>query len=104
MPMNKTHIRPARDLRNNYTELAKIIKDKHDHVIITNRGRGDMVLIDFEEYTLFEQYLHQKYIDEKLEEAIMQAQMPETKWIRGVDVIKQAKERVAQLEHVKKES
>jgi len=100
--MNKTHVRPARDLRNNYAELTKIVKEQHDHVIITNRGRGDMVLIDFEDYALYEQYLHQKYIDAKLEEAIKQAQSSEVEWIPGDDVIKQARIRLAQLEQVEK--
>ena len=100
--MNKTHIRPARDLRNNYSELAKIVKGQQDHIIITNRGRGDMVLIDFGEYTFYEEYLHQKYVDAELAEAIKQAQSPEAKWIPGEAVIKGAKTYLAQLEESKR--
>ena len=49
--MYKTHVRPIRDIRNNYAELDKIVND-HDHVIITNNGRGTSVLIGIEEYRL----------------------------------------------------
>ena len=100
--MNKTHVRPARDLRNNYAELAKIVKNEHSHVILTNRGRGDMVLIDFEDYDLYTEHLHQKYTEAKLAEAIEQSQSPEVKWIPGEDVLKEARTRLAQLEEAAK--
>ena len=100
--MNKTHVRPARDLRNNYAEIANIVKNEHSPVILTNRGRGDMVLIDFEDYGLYEQYRHQKYIEAKLAEAIKQAQSPEVKWIPGEDAMKQARGHLAQLEETVK--
>jgi len=102
--MNKTHVRPARDLRNNYAQLAKIVKEQHGHVVLTNRGRGETVLIDFEDYALYEEYLHQKYIDEKLREAIKEAQNPEAKWIPGEDVIKKIRAHLAQLEEVSEKS
>lgn len=93
--MNKTHVRPARDLRNNYAELSKIIKDQHDHIVITNRGRGDTVLNDFEDYARYEEYLHQKYIETKLEEAVREAQSPDAVWVSGKDVLRQAGEYLA---------
>ena len=64
----KPHIRPVRDLRNNYAELAGII-EKHDPVFITNNGRGEAVLINIEDYAGYEEYLFNKYILKKLEEA-----------------------------------
>ena len=42
--MYNVHVRPVRDLRNNYPELARIIKNQ-DQVVITNNGRGEAVLI-----------------------------------------------------------
>ncbi len=78
--MNKTHVRPSRDLRNNYAEIVSMVKEQRDHVIITNQGRGDIVLIDFEDYAQYEQFLHQKYIDEKLREAEEYAQKTDAKW------------------------
>jgi len=96
--MSKIHIRPARDLRNSYAQLAKIVKEEHGHVVLTNRGRGDMVLIDFADYALYEEYLHQKYVEEKLQEAIQQAQGPQAQWIPGEDVIKKARAYLTQIE------
>ena len=96
--MNKTHVRPVRDLRNNYAQLAKIVKEQHGHVVLTHRGRGDMVLIDFADYARYEEYLHQKYVEEKLQEAIKQAQSPQAKWIPGEDVMKKARTHLSQLE------
>ena len=43
--MMQTFVRPSRDLRNHYAEISEILKD-HDHVIITNHGRGESVLIN----------------------------------------------------------
>ena len=54
--MYKTHVRPVRDIRNNYAELDKIVNN-HDHVIITNNGRGTAALIGIEEYAMYEQFL-----------------------------------------------
>ena len=45
--MMQTFVRPSRDLRNHYAELSEMLKD-HDHVIITNHGRGESVLINIE--------------------------------------------------------
>ena len=38
--MFTTHVKAVRDLRNNYPEVASIIKNR-DHVIITNNGNYD---------------------------------------------------------------
>ena len=46
--MMQTFVRPSRDLRNHYAEISDMLKD-HDHVIITNHGRGESVLINIEE-------------------------------------------------------
>jgi prevent-host-death family protein len=70
--MYNVHVRPVRDLRNNYPELVRIIK-KQDQVIITNNGRGEAVLIDIDEYAEFEEYAHRRYIATKLAEAEAEA-------------------------------
>jgi len=54
--MYKTHVRPVRDIRNNYAELNKIVNN-HDHVIITNNGRGTAALIGIDEYARYELFL-----------------------------------------------
>ena len=78
--MYKTHVKPIRDIRNNYAELDKIVND-HDHVIITNNGRGTSVLIGIEEYAEYEKFLHKQYVLRKLDEAEASANNPETKWL-----------------------
>ncbi len=44
---SKPEIRPVRDLRNNYPEIAALIKE-HNPVFITNNGRGEAVIINIE--------------------------------------------------------
>ena len=59
--MMQTFVRPSRDLRNHYAEISEMLKD-HDHVIITNHGRGESVLINIEDYAKDEEFLHQRYV------------------------------------------
>ena len=66
--MMQTFVRPSRDLRNHYAELSEMLKD-HDHVIITNHGRGESVLINIEDYAKYEEFLHQRYVAEALAKA-----------------------------------
>ena len=66
--MLKTHVRPSRDLRNNYAELAGMVKE-HDQVIITNNGKGEAVLIGIEDYAQYEEFLHRRYVAEELAKA-----------------------------------
>ena len=83
--MLKTHVRPSRDVRNNYAELAGIVKD-HDQVIITNNGKGESVLIGIDEYAEYEKYMHQRYVAEELVKAKAQADTPGTQWKSHDDV------------------
>lgn len=68
LDMLKTHIRPSRDLRNNYADIVKTL-DQHDHVIITNNGRGESVLINMETYAKFEEFLHHQFIYNELQKS-----------------------------------
>ena len=74
--MMQTFVRPSRDLRNHYAEISGIIKE-HNHVIITNQGRGESVLINIEDYAKYEEYLHQRYVAEELAKAKPRLQIPE---------------------------
>ena len=71
--MYNVHVRPVRDLRNNYPELARIIRNQ-DQVVITNNGRGEAVLIHIDEYAEFEEYAHRRYVAAKLAEAEAEAE------------------------------
>ena len=61
--MMQTFVRPSRDLRNHYAEISEMLKD-HNHVIITNHGRGESVLINIEDYAKYEEFMHQRYVAE----------------------------------------
>lgn len=77
--MHNTYARPVRDLRNKYSELAEITKD-HNHIIITNNGREETVLIGVEDYHLYQDYLYERYVREKLAEVEAVAAKPGT-WL-----------------------
>ena len=66
--MYTTHVKPIRELRNNYPEVASIIRNR-DHVIITNNGRSEAVLISYDEFEKYQEFLHILYVKEKLSEA-----------------------------------
>jgi len=80
MKMLNAHVRPSRDLRNNYAELAGIVKNR-DQVIITNNGRGEAVLIGIDEYAEFQEFAHRRYVKEKLAEAKAYAASPDAVWL-----------------------
>jgi PHD/YefM family antitoxin component YafN of YafNO toxin-antitoxin module len=65
--MFNTHVKAVRDLRNNYPELAQIVKNR-DHVIITNNRKSESVLIPYEQLEKYQEFLHLQYINEKLAE------------------------------------
>jgi len=66
--MFNTYVKAVRDLRNNYPEVAQIIKNR-DHVIITNNGKSEAVVIPYEHLEEYQEFLHAQYINEKLAEA-----------------------------------
>ncbi len=66
--MLKTHVRPSRDLRNKYAEIVKALA-QHDHVIITNNGVGEAVLINIEDYEKYEEFLHHRFIYDELQKS-----------------------------------
>jgi len=77
--MFNTHVKAVRDLKNNYPEVAKIIKNR-DHVIITNNGKSESVLIPYSDLEKYQEFLHVQYINEKLAEAEYLENNPEN-WL-----------------------
>jgi prevent-host-death family protein len=71
---------PARELRNNYAAVVKKLEE-HDSVIITNRGRGQAVLINFEDFGDYEEYLHVRYVKERLTTAEQYAEQTDDPWL-----------------------
>jgi len=77
--MSHVQVRPSKDLRNHYREIADIAK-KNNPVIITTHGRGDTVLISLEDYARFEDYVQHRYIINELEKAEQEAAALNTQW------------------------
>ena len=84
--MLQTQVRPSRDLRNNYADVVKSL-EQHDHVIITNNGVGESVLINIEMYAKFEQFLHHEYIYNELQKSKAEVNDPNTKLMPHTDVM-----------------
>ena len=85
--MYTTHVRAVREIRNNYPEVAKIVKNR-DHVIITNNGKSEAVLISFEEFEKYQEYLHVRYVKEKLSEAEALSDKPD-EWIDADELFRE---------------
>ena len=77
--MFNTHVRPSRDLRTHYADVIRDLKE-HNHVLITNQGRGEAVLIGIDDFAAYEEFLHKRYVIEALEKAKSEASDPKTKW------------------------
>ena len=94
--MQRTQIRPVRDLRNRYSEIESLL-EKHDPVIITKNGRGAAVLINIDDYAEVEEYLHIKYVKSKLEEAEFEAQKSGAKWTDHKKALKKLRDKYSGL-------
>jgi len=85
--MFNTHVKAVRDLRNNYPEVARIVKNR-DNVIITNNGKSEAVLIPYEEFSRYEEFLHIRYVKEKLAEAEAIADNPK-EWLTADELFEE---------------
>ena len=83
--MPRTQVRPSRELRNNYAEIVKLLK-QHDHIIITNNGVGESVLINIEDYAKYEEFLHRRFIYEELQKSKIKANDSDAELHDAVDV------------------
>lgn len=59
-------IRPISDLRNDFTDIEKIVSDSDKPIIFTKNGRGSMVLVSLDRYS---RMAHLDYIEQSLDEA-----------------------------------
>ena len=66
--MNITYKRSVRDFGDGYQEMARMIENRNS-VIITNNDKNEAVLIPYDEYEKYEEFLHTLYVREKLAEA-----------------------------------
>ena len=76
--MLNTKVRPSRDLRNNYADVVKTLEE-HDHIIITNNGVGEAVLINIDDFAKYEEFLHYRFVYEQLQKSKETSNKPDTK-------------------------
>lgn len=88
--MYNTIARPARELRNNYADIIRTLKE-HNQILITNNGKGEAVLINAEDFADYEEYLHLRYVRDKLEEAEARAADPAVKWLTHKEFFEKAR-------------
>lgn len=63
-------IKPVSDLRNNFSEISRIVHEDNEPVFLTKNGYGDMVVMSIEQYEVISQELR---IDRALTEAQIEA-------------------------------
>ncbi len=60
-------IRPISDLRNNFTEISRLVHDEGEPVFLTKNGYGDMVVMSVENFELLRQ-------ERRINDSLLQAQ------------------------------
>ena len=90
--MDNIQVRPVRELRNNYAAIEAML-DGHNPVVITKNGRGAAVLLNIDDFAAYEEYMHIRYVAEKLKEAEVEADSPNAVWHDADDVIRRLRER-----------
>lgn len=71
------NIRPISDLRNNFTEISRIVHEEKEPVFLTKNGYGDMVVMSLEQY---EGIQSTKRIEVALHEAEAQVESDPTRY------------------------
>ena len=87
--MFEIYQRPSRDLRNNYSEPAQIVRNQND-LIITNKGEIDLVLVNPADWEEFKAYRYNKYIIKKIKEVEAVTDDPTT-WLSEDEFWEKAK-------------
>lgn len=70
-------IRPVSDLRNNFTDISRVIHETSEPIFLTKNGYGDMVVMSIEAYEKF-QFENEVYF--KLKEAELQAKSTDVRY------------------------
>ena len=83
-------IRPVSDLRNNFSEISKIVHETAEPVFLTKNGFGDMVVLSMEAYENL-QFNSEVYF--KLQEAEQEAELTDKRF-SSKDVLKAMKEAI----------
>ncbi|MTI96025.1 MAG: type II toxin-antitoxin system Phd/YefM family antitoxin [Firmicutes bacterium] len=64
------HIRPVSDLRNNFADISRTVRESNEPVFLTKNGYGDMVVMSIKAY---ERHQFDSEIYLKLKEAELEA-------------------------------
>lgn len=91
-----TQIKTSRDLRNNFAEIQRLLQE-HDQVVITNNGKGSAVVINFEDYAGYEEYLREKQIFEDLQAIKKELDDPNAKMYTVSEVRQRMSERINEI-------
>ena len=83
-------IRPVSDLRNNFTEISKLVHETAQPVFLTKNGYGDMVVLSMEAYENL-QFESEVFI--KLQEAEREARATKERF-SSKDVLKAMKDAI----------
>jgi PHD/YefM family antitoxin component YafN of YafNO toxin-antitoxin module len=74
--------------------MVKLLK-RHDHIIITNHGVGESVLIGIEDYADYEEFLHRRFVFEELQKSKAEAADPSVELRAAADVFGRIRQRIA---------
>ena len=77
-------IRPVSDLRNNFSEISRIVHETAQPVFLTKNGYGDMVVLSME---AFEALQFESEVYHKLQAAEREAELTSTRYSSN-DVLK----------------
>ena len=91
--MLNAHVRPSRDLRNHYADMVKTL-NQHNHIIITNNGVGESVLIGIKDYAKYEEFLHRRFIYEELQKSKEKANAPDVNMLSAETVFSNIEKRL----------
>lgn len=83
-------IRPVSDLRNNFSEISKIVHETEQPVFLTKNGYGDMVVLSME---AFEKLQFESEVYFKLQAAEKEAELTDTRY-SSKEVLQAIKEAV----------
>ena len=74
------NIRPSKELRNNYSEVSRFVKESNQPMIITKNGYPDMILMSVEQFVEreYKSELHKKILSSE-------AQYQKTKKTYSID-------------------
>jgi len=86
--MKAKTIRPVSDLRNNFTEISKIVHETSEPIFLTKNGYADIVVLSMEAY---EEMQFESEVYTKLLEAEKMAEHTD-KWFSSKDVLKAIKD------------